>query len=297
MQKITPCLWFDSQAEEAATFYTSIFKNSKIMTTTHYPKAAEEVSGKKAGSVMTVEFELDGLHFTALNGGPIFNITPAISFFIHCDTTEEVDTFWEKLSDGGTVRMELGEYPYSKRYGWVEDKYGVNWQVMQVKEHVKEKIVPSLLFVDKKFGMAEEAMHYYLSIFPDGSVTFIQKAGPGEPYNKEGAVMYAAFTLAGQTFTAMDGPGKHRFDFNEGVSFVVYCDSQEEIDRYWNALSAVKESEQCGWLKDKYGVSWQIVPREMGEIWNDDKDPAKRERTMAAMLKMKKLDVKKLREA
>ena len=297
MHNITTCLWFDTQAEDASTFYTGLFKGSKIHTVTRYPKAAEEVSGKKAGSVMTVEFEIAGTRFTALNGGPIFTITPAISFFIHCDSAEEVDGFWEKLSDGGTVRMELGEYPYSKRYGWVEDKFGVNWQVMQVKEHMEEKIVPSLLFVDKKFGIAGDAMKLYMSVFPDSTVKFIQKSPAGDPmYKKEGAVMYAAFTLRGQTFTVMDGPGKRGFDFNEAVSFVVHCDTQEEIDTYWKKLSAVKESEQCGWLKDTFGVSWQIVPRMMGEIMNQ-KDPKKAEKVMAAMLQMKKLDIAGLQKA
>ncbi len=129
MQKISTCLWFNSGAEEAAKFYTSIFKNSKMHTVALYPKSLEAVTGKKAGMVMTAEFEIEGQWFLALNGGPAFHINPSISFFVHCKTAEEVDALWEKLSDGGKVMMELGEYSYSKRYGWVADKFGVTWQI------------------------------------------------------------------------------------------------------------------------------------------------------------------------
>lgn len=118
--KITPFLWFDTQAEEAANFYTSIFPNSKIKTIARYPESAEEVSGKKAGSVMTVEFELDGQEFIALNGGPNFKLTEAISFVIRCQTQEEVDHFWEKLTEDG---QEV-------QCGWLKDKFGLSWQIV-----------------------------------------------------------------------------------------------------------------------------------------------------------------------
>ncbi|HXF90305.1 MAG TPA: VOC family protein [Candidatus Nitrosotenuis sp.] len=120
MQKITPFLWFDDQAEEAAKFYTSIFKNSRITQITYYPKAAEKVSGKKQGTVMTIAFELDGQTFVALNGGPEFRFTHAISFVVNCINQEEVDEYWEKLSEGGEI-IECG---------WLKDKFGVSWQIV-----------------------------------------------------------------------------------------------------------------------------------------------------------------------
>ena len=122
VQKITPCLWFDDQAEEAAKFYTAIFKNSKIASIARYGKAGREVHGKPAGSVMIVAFELDGQTFTALNGGPTFKFNEAISFQINCDTQEEVDYYWEKLSEGGDEKAQ--------QCGWLKDKYGVSWQVV-----------------------------------------------------------------------------------------------------------------------------------------------------------------------
>jgi predicted 3-demethylubiquinone-9 3-methyltransferase (glyoxalase superfamily) len=122
LQKITPCLWFDDQAEEAAAFYTGIFKNSRIVNMTRYGEAGREMHGKPPGAVMTVTFELDGLSFTALNGGPMFKFNEAISFQVHCQTQEEVDYYWERLSRGGDEKAQ--------QCGWLKDKYGVCWQVV-----------------------------------------------------------------------------------------------------------------------------------------------------------------------
>ncbi len=122
IQNITPCLWFDHQAEEAAGFYTSIFKNSKIGRISRYGKEGFEIHGRPEGTVMTVEFEIDGQTFTALNGGPIFKFNEAISFQVHCDTQEEVDDYWEKLSEGGDEKAQ--------QCGWLKDKYGLSWQVI-----------------------------------------------------------------------------------------------------------------------------------------------------------------------
>lgn len=122
LQKITPFMWFDNQAEEAARFYTGIFQNSSITAITHYGEAGKEIHGRPPGSVMTVAFQLEGENFTALNGGPYFRFTPAISFVINCDTQEEVDYYWDKLSEGGD--------PGAQQCGWLADKYGASWQVV-----------------------------------------------------------------------------------------------------------------------------------------------------------------------
>jgi len=122
--RITPCLWFDNQAEEAAGYYAGIFKNSKIVTISRYTEAGREVHGRPAGSVMTVEFELDGQTFTALNGGPHFKFNEAVSLQVNCDTQEEVDYYWQKLGEGGD--------PKAQQCGWLKDKYGLSWQVVPV---------------------------------------------------------------------------------------------------------------------------------------------------------------------
>lgn len=120
--RISPCLWFDSQAEEAANYYVGIFKNSKINRISHYTEAGKEIHGRPPGSVLTVEFDLDGQPFTALNGGPIFKFNEAVSLMIDCDTQEEVDYYWDKLTAGGD--------PSAQQCGWLKDKYGVSWQVV-----------------------------------------------------------------------------------------------------------------------------------------------------------------------
>lgn len=297
MQKITPFLWFDTQAQEAAKFYTSSFEQGATYNTAHYTDAGQEVHGQPAGQVMTVEFELDGQRFVGLNGGPAFDFNPSISLFVGCKTKDEVDELWQTLSDGGGALMELGEYPFSERYGWLNDKYGLSWQLMFVGEgDVTQRITPSLLFVGDVCGRAEEAINFYTSVFDDSAIGGIARYSEGPGPDKPGTVMHASFTLEGQEFMAMDSALDHQFAFNEAISFAVNCDTQEEIDYYWEKLSAVPEAEQCGWLKDQFGVSWQITPTILGELLSDD-DPEKLGRLMKAMLPMKKLDIAELKRA
>ncbi|HSE56648.1 MAG TPA: VOC family protein [Candidatus Paceibacterota bacterium] len=296
MQKITPHLWFDTNAEEAAKFYTSIFKDGKIGAVARYPEAGKEVHGMEPGTAMTVEFEIVGYKLLALNGGPIFTFTPAVSFTANCLSKEEVDELWEKLSEGGTVLMPLDAYPFSERYGWLKDKYGLTWQLIFTPEAPSRTITPALMFTGGNCGKAEEAISFYTQVFKDGKVGMIARYDAAHAPDKEGTIMYADFTLAGQRFSAMDSAREHTFTFNEAVSLLITCENQEEIDYFWEKLSAVPESEQCGWLKDKYGVSWQIVPRGMGKmLTNPDKEKANR--AMQAMLQMKKIDISKLQEA
>jgi predicted 3-demethylubiquinone-9 3-methyltransferase (glyoxalase superfamily) len=290
MEKITPHLWFDNNAEEAANFYTSIFKNSKIknVTTLH---------NTPSGTVEIFTVELLGQEFTLISAGPLFKFNPSISFLVTCSTKEEVDMLWKKLSEGGTALMELAEYPFSEKYGWVQDRYGVSWQVMFIGERkIKQRIIPTLMFVGKQCGKAEEAINFYASVFDGARVGDIFRYSKGEEPDEEGTVKHATFTLEGQEFAAMDSARGHNFAFNEAISFMVHCDTQKEIDYYWGKLSADPNAEQCGWLKDKYGLSWQIVPNLMDEMLKDN-DKKKIARVTEAFLQMKKLDIAKLKEA
>ncbi len=290
-RKITPHLWFDNQAEEAANFYVSLFGNSKIGSVARYGEAGAKASGMPKGSVMTIVFELEGQEFMALNGGPVFRFTPAVSFLVACKAKEEVDALWGKLSQGGTALMELGEYPFSERYGWTQDRYGLSWQVMFMgHREITQKITLTPMFVGDVCGKAEEAIEFYASVFNNAKVGDILRYGKGEEPDREGTIKHAAFTLEGQEFAAMDSALEHNFAFNEAISFMVNCNAQEGIDYYWGKLSADPEAEQCGWLKDKYGVSWQIVPVVLGEIMQD-KDARKSERVMNALLQLKKIDI------
>lgn len=157
-------------------------------------------------------------------------------------------------------------------------------------------IIPSILFVGEVCGKTQEAIHFYLSVFKNSKQGLTARYPKGMEPDKEGTIMFADFMLENQWFAAMDSAHEHRFSFNEAISFMVYCDTQDEIDYYWENLSAVPEAEQCGWLKDKYGMSWQIVPREMDEIMSKG-SPEQIASVTKAFLKMKKFDLEELQRA
>lgn len=298
-QKIVPFLWFDSEGEEATNFYVSAFKNSRVGNVTRYTKAGFDVHHMPEGTVMTAEFEIEGLRFVALNGAPIFKFNSSISFLVACNTKEEVDALWAKLSQGGgPALMELGSYPMSERYGWLRDKFGLSWQLMYVKDRqIKQKVVPTLMFTEGQSGRAEEAVNLYTSVFQNSAVGHVMRYGKGEQPGKEGTVRHAGFTLEGQEFAAMDSARVHDFTFNEAISFMVECQTQKEIDYYWGKLTSDGGQEGvCGWLKDKFGVSWQVAPTVLNEMLQDS-DSKKVARVTNAFLKMKKFDISELRKA
>ncbi len=289
MQKIKPHLWFDKEAKEAAAFYISLFKDSKVTN-------ISTITDTPSGDCDIVSFILAGKEFMAISAGPIFKFNPSISLFTVFDNEAEIDEAWKKLSEGGKVLMEYQAYPWAKKYGWLEDKYGLSWQLSMSENHkLEQKITPLLMFTQKMAGKTKEAIEYYTGIFPNSKVEMMVPYEKGEG-DKEGFIKHSRFSLSGENFMAMDSSGPHQFVFNEAISFVVRCDTQEEIDHYWEKLSAVPESEQCGWCKDKFGVSWQIVPAIMDEMMTS-KDKAAVDRVTQAFLKMKKFHIAELTKA
>ena len=273
--QIYTCLWFDGQAKAAADFYCALFEDSRIT----------------ADTPMVVNFELCGKKIMGLNGGPQFKINPSISLFYICQTMEEIQTLWNQLSNGGSVLMALDKYPWSEQYGWVKDKFGMTWQLMLSEMPAGEpKIMPSMLFANTQYGNAEAAIRFYTSIFDHSVIRDLQHYQAGGA-QEEGKLMFGNFILYNEPFAAMDGPGDHEFIFNEAVSFVVSCANQQEIDYFWDKLTEGGEESQCGWLKDKFGVSWQVVPANLGQLMSD---PEKGPRVIEAFLKMKKFDLEKL---
>jgi predicted 3-demethylubiquinone-9 3-methyltransferase (glyoxalase superfamily) len=295
MHTITPHLWFDKEAKEAADFYVSLLPDSRVtnVTTLH---------DTPSGDCDVVSFQLAGQPFMAISAGPMFKFNPSVSFHIKCATVEEVDAVWAKLSPGGTALMELGEYPFSKRFGWIADRYGLSWQVIHTSDPITQRIVPALLFVGPVVGQAEQAIEFYSSVFagsggPGASkVGSVTRYGKGEEPDREGTVKFASFQLLGLELAAMDSAHKHEFAFNEAISFLVPCDTQEEIDYLWGKMSADPKAEQCGWLKDKFGLSWQISSYEMDKIMESG-DQAKVDRVTQAFLPMKKIDIAELKRA
>lgn len=276
---IHPCLWYDGNAKAAAEFYCTLFPDSKITI----------------DSAMVVNFELNGQKFMGLNGGPMFKPNPSISFFAISDSDDEINTLYKQLSDGGIVMMPLNKYDWSELYAFVQDKFGLSWQIMKTAySNVNQKITPCFLFVGNNFGNAEAAIKYYTQLFPQSSISGIklyeENEGPAA-----GKVKHSQFILDGKVFMAMDGFGEHNFAFNEGISFVVECKDQKEIDFYWNTLTSDGGQESmCGWLKDKFGVSWQIIPHNIGKLMSD---PEKAGKVMQVLMQMKKLDMAVLEKA
>jgi len=303
-QKIIPHLWYDKEAREAAEFYASVFPDSKVTNVT-------VLLDTPSGDCDVVSFELLGQPFMSISAGPLFRFNPSVSFIVNFDPSlfdaspspekaarAKIDEVWGRLSDGGAVLMPIDKYPFSERYGWIQDRYGLSWQLILTDPEgdPRPPIIPSLLFVGENCGKAEEAIESYLSIFRNSRLGDLIRYGAGREPDKEGTVMFADFMLEERWFAAMDSARDHNFAFNEAISFMVNCEGQEEIDYYWEKLSAVPESEQCGWLKDKFGVSWQIVPADMDEMMRSGSEE-QIERVTQAFLEMKKFDLAALRRA
>jgi predicted 3-demethylubiquinone-9 3-methyltransferase (glyoxalase superfamily) len=267
----------------------------RLTATSHFPASAGNPAGRPPGSVLTAELELAGLRFTLLNGGPQFRPNPTISFFVHVDAPADADRLFGALAEGGKVMMPLDAYPWSDRYGWAEDRFGVSWQVMSGhRPPGGSTLAPCFMFSGRQHGRAETAMRTYAGIFPGGRIVDLSRYEAGE--GPVGTVKHGRFLAAGLDLVAMDSHVAHGVTFDEGMSLQVICEDQAAVDRYWNALSAGGSQAPCGWLKDRFGVSWQVVPAQVAR-WLTGGDAAARDRVFAAILPMKKLDVAALERA
>lgn len=281
-KKITFQLWFDKEAKDARDFYLDIFKNSEELS-------RSVIEDTPSGTTELYSIRLEDIQLLLMSAGPYFKLNPSISLAVKCKDKAEVDRLYERLSEGGFVAMPLDSYDFSPYFAWVMDRFGVSWQLILVEdEDITAKIVPSLMFIGENFKKAKEAIEYYTGIFSNASTLSI--------HENEGAVATAEFKLEDQVFAIQENDFQHDFALNEAFSIIVYCDTQEEIDALWEALSAVPESEQCGWLKDRYGVSWQIIPRVLDELMSSS-DAEASSRVVEAFLQMKKFDIQALERA
>lgn len=302
--RIVPHLWFDTQAMEAAEFYSSVFPDSKVT-------GKGKISHTPVGDCELVSFNIWGMPFEAISGGPQYKINPSISFIVNfdpllfgvCESAKQAaidtqTTIWEKLCDGGQMMMPLDTYPFSERFGFVQDKYGVSWQLMLTNPEgdPRPPIVPAMMFVNDNCGNAKEAVDFYLSVFPKAKLGGQHFYGPDMPPNQEGNVMFSDFQAGNYWLAAVDAGGEHGFGFSEGVSFIIRCENQDEVDYYWDALNANPDDGQCGWLKDKFGVTWQIVPTLVHDMFYGGY-PDAIARAMPIAFSMKKIDIETLRKA
>lgn len=287
-QKIVPCVWFDHDAAEAYDFYTRVFRDAEVLTTQRYPDDAASLPDFQkdlAGQLLTADLQIAGYRVLLLNADRTFRPTPALNFMLNFDPVlyddarDYLDAVHSALlADGGVERMPLGEYPFSPHYAWVEDRFGVNWQLMLTDPEGDPRpfMMPSFMFGGAHQNESTAAVDTYLSLFPDSAlshrVTYgdmggVPETGQSEPSPATAdSIAFSDFRLAGQWFVAMDSGAVQDFTFTEALSLVVNVDDQQELDHYWDALSHVPESEVCGWLKDRFGVSWQITPRDIDEL-------------------------------
>jgi predicted 3-demethylubiquinone-9 3-methyltransferase (glyoxalase superfamily) len=275
-KKITPCLWFDGEAKEAAKLYCSIFGTAKIVSQ----------------SAFVTEINVSGQGITLLDGGPMYHPNPSISFYYICEVEAEVNKIWSAFVTEGRILVPLDKYPWGEKYGWITDKYGISWQLaLGQTNNIGQKITPSFMFTGEQCGRAEEAITFYSSIFKNPKAERIVRYGANELPNEEGTVKHAQISLNDQKFMLMDSAIEHGFNFTEGVSLIIHCETQAEIDYYWEKLTKSGEESRCGWLKDKFGVSWQIIPTILGKLMSD---PAKSGKAVQAFMSMRKLNIEQL---
>ncbi|MBE9597820.1 VOC family protein [Pedobacter sp. MC2016-24] len=278
-KSIYPCLTLKGKAAEASDFYIQTFGEGKVVQT----------------SAFVVQIELSGQKLMLLNDGPTAAPNATISFMVICETEAETEKYWSELIKEGKAFMALDTYPWSSKYGWVEDKYGVSWQLYTgSKIDTPQKFCPTLMFTGTNAGKAEAALRHYTALFPESNIQGVMKYNEGEGDSTD-FVKHAQFSIHNFVMMAMDSSAEHRASFNDSISFVVECKSQQEIDQYWDDLTGNGGKEvACGWLTDQYGISWQIIPALLGKLMSD---PIRGQRVMTALMKMKKLIIADLENA
>jgi predicted 3-demethylubiquinone-9 3-methyltransferase (glyoxalase superfamily) len=278
-ENITPCFWYDGQAKEAAALYCSIFADTKITSQ----------------SPIVTAINISGHSITLLDGGPMYKPNPSISFFYSCEKEEELNKIWNAFSKEGTVLMPLDQYPWSEKYGWISDKFGISWQIALGNiSDVGQKITPCLMFTGKQYGKADDAIAHYSSIFKNVKIDGILRYGANESPDEEGKIKHAQLALNDQKLMIMESAAPYNFSFTEGISLTVHCETQKEIDYYWEKLTESGEESMCGWLKDKFGVSWQIIPTVLSKIMSE---PAKAGKAAQAFMAMRKLNIEQIVQA
>jgi predicted 3-demethylubiquinone-9 3-methyltransferase (glyoxalase superfamily) len=285
-----PHIWFAKNAQEAAEFYAAVFSQA-------FPKAAPSrlvsstsIAAPKDQQVHLISLQLAGQRFEFLQANSIARINPSVSFMVHLNDVDQLDRLWQQLSDQGQVMMPLDAYPWSERFGFLQDRFGVSWQLLFDTREIEQKITPSLLFVGSVCGRAEEAIDRYCAIFPNSALISVRRHSADASPDREGTILQANFTINGLAFNAMDSAHSHGFQFNESISFLILCDTQQQIDHCWQQLSANPDGGQCGWTQDEFGLWWQVVPRRLGQMLAQG-TTTQVQRVTQAFLPMKKFDL------
>ncbi|WP_343320023.1 VOC family protein [Sphingobacterium multivorum] len=267
---IIPSIWFDQNAQEAFDLYAGTFPGSHISNS----------------SPIVVEAVLNGVKFIGINGGPIFKPNPSISFMVICESKEEVDRIWDSLAVDSNTLMPLNSYPWSPYYGWLADKFGVNWQLYlgKLSDTNQQAIVPTLMYCGEQQGNCEQALAFYAELFQDFRSNGVMKYTEGEYI---GSIQHTQFIVRDFTLMAMDSGVPQMFTFSEGISLTILCKDQKEIDYFWNNITKKGKESMCGWCQDEFGVSWQIVPEQIATL-------LQRPGANEALMRMKKIIIQEL---
>lgn len=269
---ITPCFWYERDSLAAAALVQEAFGGGRTVDS----------------NPMSTVWELFGRRVMGINGGPRYRPGSSLSLFVQLPGEVAVRRAFETLARDGRAHLPLAPMPWSPLFAWVEDRHGVHWQLAQsFQEDSRPMLFPTLMFTGPQAGQARAAIDAYTKVFPGSSI--------GELHlSDDGGVRFAIVELAGQTVGFMDGHGGEDEGFTPGVSLSVACDDQAEIDHFWDHLVQGGQESRCGWLTDRFGFSWQIVPSIMGELMSD---PQRAQRVVAAFLPMTRLDLETLRRA
>ena len=292
-QRINPFLWFEKDMDQVIKYYTSIFPD---VTTS----AKSELENTPSGTAHMESITIYGTRLDLMTAGPYLPFNPTVSFIINCDTAEEADGLWSKITAEGKELMPLQAYDFAKKFGWAQDKYGVSWQVLCMDgERPKEKLVSTLMFCGDVCGRAEEAINFYASIFKNSQIDYVSHYDGTEPdlTDTRAKTKHAGFVLDGARFSALDSGRVSPLTFNQAISFIVNCENQEEVDYFYGKLIEDGGKEvQCGWVNDKFGVPWQVVPTRMTSMMaTGTKEQVAR--VTEAFMKMKKFDIQTLENA
>lgn len=283
MQPIIPHLWYDTEAKEAVAFYVDLFGGKIDWTYT--------ITDTPSGDSDLIQFQLGDMTLAAISAGPYFKLNESMSLMVNVASKDEVTRLYQALSEGGRILMPLGEYPFSPYYVWLEDRFGLSWQLSYAPDLNKPyQFDICLLFSQEQVGLAQPMLDYYKDKLPQASVGQLSYYGEGEAAVEAAKLNYAELLVAGQKLIVMDHGYGGEASFNEAFSFMVYVDSQDELNFYYDLLSAVPEAEMCGWVKDQFGLSWQIVPRILMEAY-DTASPEQIKAVNAAVMTMKRLDI------
>jgi len=269
---VYPCIWTNHQNAEMSAVYGGAFDCLSVLSSTPF----------------VTELALGDYRMLLLDGGDKFSPNPSISIFIKMTDKAALQKAWDKLTEGAKVMMPLQAWPWSPMYGWVKDRFNVSWQLFW-EEKAEEDFVlsPCLMYVGDNAGKTKDAMDFYCSMFKPSVINGVTYYGEGGG-DVASYINHAEFTLGNNLLMAMDSSHMHGFDFSEGISLVVPCKNQEEIDHYWASLTNGGAESICGWLKDRYGVSWQIVSANIGILMSDQEKAPK---IFERILKMKKIIV------